>query len=373
MHFNLRGALGIGVPVLLGGAVALATAVLPANAQTFQDTALSASQFHSGTFGGGTLSAFTSANAPHTIGLTSTGAVTWALHGSVPSGVSLSGTTISYSGGGLANPIQIVADATDGPGNAEALELPVTLTAGSIVISGGPATVSIGNLAAANVAGTVVFSASSSVGNAINFAQPNLPSGLAQGNPVLTYAGGTAAPGAYAGVVVTAADADGAVLHGTFTLTVSAQQTNVSNYGNEVNKFGNGFDVFRQHAYPGAIIAGWTATQHDPATHFLRNNGTHQGAFQYQYAPNGSGVGLCVSDPGGGWASDPLRDGLILAPCNSGPWQQFVPQSDGSLRNVATGLVVSPNGTGAQLRGTSAPTPWGGSFYNWTPFNNLPA
>ena len=116
-----------------------------------------------------------------------------------------------------------------------------------------------------------------------------------------------------------------------------------------------------------------TCSQADPATHFLRNNGSHAGAFQYEYAPHGSGTGLCVSDPGGGWASDPLRDGLILTPCNSGPFQQFVPQSDGALRNVATGLVVNPNGTGAQLRGASAPTPWGGSFYNWTPFNNLPA
>ena len=373
MHFNLRGALGIGVPVLLGGAVALGTAVLPANAQTFQDTALSASHFQSGTFGGGTLSAFTSANTPHTVGLTATGPVNWSLHSSVPNGVSLSGTTISYSGGGLAGTIEIVVDATDGAGNAEALELPVTLTPGNIVTSGAPATVAISNLAAANVAGTVVFSASSSEGNAINFAQSNLPNGLASGNPALTYAGGTAAPGTYSGVVVTAADADGAVLHGVFTLTVVAQQVNVGNYGNEVNRFGNGFDVYRQHAYPGAIIAGWTATQHDPATHFQRNNGSHQGAFQYEYAPHGSGIGLCVSDPGGGWASDPQRDGLILTTCNSGPWQQFVPQSDGTLRNVATGLVVSPNGTGAQLRGTSAPTPWGGSFYTWTPFNNLPA
>ena len=372
MHFNLRGALGIGVPVLLGGAVALGATVLPASAQTFTDTALSASQFHSGTFGGGTLSAFTSANAPHTVGLTASGPVNWALHGSVPNGVSLSGTTISYSGGGLAGTIEIVADATDGAGNAEALEVPVTLTPGNIVVSGAPATVSISGLAAANVAGTVVFSASSSEGNAINFTQSNLPNGLTSGNPVLTYAGGTAAPGTYSGVVVTAADADGAVLHGTFTLTVQAQQANVSNYGNEVNKFGNGFDAYQQRAYPGAIIAGWTATQHDPATHFQRNNGSQQGAFQYEYAPNGTGIGLCVSDPGGGWASDPLRDGLILTKCNSGPWQQFVPQSDGSLRNVATGLVVSPNGTGAQLRGTASPTPWGGSFYNWTPFNNLP-
>jgi hypothetical protein len=372
MHFNLRGALGIGVPVLLGGAVALGAAVLPANAQTFQDTALAAGPVTAGTFGGGSLNAVNNTQQG-TIVLQSGGAVTWSLHGSVPSGISLSGTTISYSGPAQNSGVEIIADATDKAGNAEALEIPlIAFAQNAIRLNGALVTVSLSNLARTNVAGTVVFSASSSEGNNISFAQSKLPNGLASGDPVLTYVGGTAAPGTYGGVVVTATDSDGAVLNGVFTLTLFAQQVVVSNYGDEVNRFGNGFDVYQQHQYPGAIIAGWTATQADPATHFLRNNGTHQGAFQYEYAPSGSGVGLCVSDPGGGWASDPLRDGLILTPCNSGPWQQFVPQSDGSLRNVATGLVVSPNGTGAQLRGTSAPTPWGGSFYNWTPFQNLP-
>jgi hypothetical protein len=373
MHFNLRGALGIGVPVLLGSAVVLGATVLPANAQTFQDTALSASQVSAGTFAGGTLSAFTSAGTPHTVGLSATGSVTWSLHGGVPNGVSLSGSTISYSGAGLANPIVLVADATDHAGNAEALELPVTLTAGNIAISGAPVTDALSNLARANTAGTVVFSARSSQGHSINFAQSNLPNGLTSGNPVLTFSGGTAAPGTYGGVVVTATDSDGAVLNGAFSLTVVAQQVVVSNYGDEVNKFGNGFDVFQQRQFPGAIIAGWTATQSDPATHFLLNNGTHQGAVQLEYAPKGTGSGLCVSDPGGGWSSDPLRDGLILTPCNTGPWQQFIPQSNGSLKNVATGLYVNPNGTGAQLRGGASPTTWGGSFYRFISFSSLPA
>ena len=140
-----------------------------------------------------------------------------------------------------------------------------------------------------------------------------------------------------------------------------------------VNRFGNGFDSFRQHQFPGAIIAGWTATQGDPATHFLLTNGTHQGAFRFEYAPKGTGSGLCVSDPGGGWSSDPLRDGLILTSCNTGPWQQFIPQSNGSLKNVATGLYVNPNGTGAQLRGGASPTAWGGSFYRFITFSSLPA
>jgi len=86
-------------------------------------------------------------------------------------------------------------------------------------------------------------------GDTISFAESNLPAGLRSGSPALSFSGGTAAPGTYNGVVVTATDADGAVLHGTFNLTVDANQ--VSNYGDEVNRFGNGFDVFRQEPLPG--------------------------------------------------------------------------------------------------------------------------
>ncbi len=142
--------------------------------------------------------------------------------------------------------------------------------------------------------------------------------------------------------------------------------------GDEVNPFRNGFDVYGQRRYPGAVIVGWAATKADPATHFIRLSGSHAGAYRFEYAPSGSASGLCVSDPGGGWASDPLRDGLILTSCNTGPWQQFIPQPNGTLRNVATGLYVSPNGTGAQLRGTAAPSPWGGSVYTWTDYAHLP-
>jgi hypothetical protein len=339
-------------------------AALPAAAQTWQDTALIGGAVSPATFGG---SGLTAADGKGVISLSGTN-VTWSLHGTVPSGVSLSGGTISNSGT-TSSTTSIVADATDGTGNAEALVIPVALTSGSIQTNGKVTTVSVSALADSNVSGTVKFSATSSA-TPVNFAESNLPSGLSSGNPVLTYVGGTAAPGTYSGVVVTATDADGAVLHGTFTLTVDANS--VSNYGDEVNRFGNGFDSYQQHQYAGAIIAGWTATQSDPATHFILNNGTHQGAVQFEYAPKGSGSGLCVSDPGGGWSSDPLRDGLILTSCNTGPWQQFIPQSNGTLKNVATGLYVNPNGTGAQLRGGASPTKWGGSSYTWTNYSSLP-
>jgi hypothetical protein len=367
MHFNLRGALGIGIPVLLGSAVALGAAALPARATTWQDTGVFALQLQAGTFGGAGLAAN---NGTGVIALAGTG-VTWSLHGTVPPGVSLSGTTISYSGDAVTSPPEIVADATDSAGNAEALEIPVTIAHNSIQKSGSVVTVSVSALASASVNNTVKFSATSSESNTINFAESNLPAGLVSGDPVLTYVGGTAAPRTYNGVKVAATDADGAALTGTFKLVVQANA--VSGYGDEVNRFGNGFDSFQQHQFPGAIIAGWTATQADPATHFILNTGTHQGALQFEYAPKGTGTGLCVSDPGGGWSSDPLRDGLILTRCNTGPWQQFIPQSNGTLQNVATGLFVNPNGTGAQLRGGTAPTPWGGSSYAWTDFNSLPA
>jgi hypothetical protein len=79
-----------------------------------------------------------------------------------------------------------------------------------------------------------------------------------------------------------------------------------------------------------------------------------------------------VSDPGGGWAADPLRDGLILTGCNNGAWQQFVPQSNGTLKNWATHLFINPDGKGAQLRDAATATPWGGSVYGWTETANLP-
>jgi hypothetical protein len=344
-------------------------AALPASAQTYQDSALVGSSVSDATFGGSGVGA---ADGNDVIKLSGSG-VTWSLHGAVPAGVTLSGSTIGFSGPIVQSPNPIVVDATDKNGNAEALEIPISLLPNGILLQGVAYTlVSLSGLTDSNVSGNVKFSATSSeTGDTVSFAESNLPAGLSSGSPELSYLGGTAAPGNYSGAVVTATDSDGAVLKGTFDLTVEANAVS-SSYGDEVNRFGNGFDVFRQHQYPGAIIAGWTATQGDRATHFILSNGTHHGAFRFEYAPQGSGSGLCVSDPGGGWSSDPLRDGLILATCNTGPWQQFIPQSNGTLKNVATGLYVNPNGAGAQLRGGSSPTQWRGSSYTWKDHSSLP-
>jgi len=230
-----------------------------------------------------------------------------------------------------------------------------------------------------NTTGAVQFTPTVTIGTVVvqtcpvTISQRNLPAGLTSGNPLVP---GSAYPRIYTGVGYTATDPLGSTFSGTFSLHVFGHVVvpppPPGNYGNEVNPFGNGFDAYQQHQYPGAIIAGWTATQADPATHFIRLPGTVPGAYKFEYAPNGVASGLCVSDPGGGWASDPLPDGLILTVSNNGPWQQFIPQSNGTLKNVATGLVVSPNGTGAQLRGTTAPTSWGGSVYTWTDYSHLP-
>ena len=162
--------------------------------------------------------------------------------------------------------------------------------------------------------------------------------------------------------------------HG-YTFTDLAGRTAVhtpGSLGDEVNPFGNGFDVYGQRQAVNTIIAGWTATKADPATHFIRVPGTVPGAYRFDYAPHGVATGLSVSDPGYDAAGTGLKDGLVLRPSNTGPWQQFIPQPNGTLKNVATGLYVNPNGTGAQLRGGTAPSPWGGSAYTWTDYAHLP-
>ncbi len=354
--------------MLLGGALAVGgAAALPVHAQSWQDTALSGGSVTDSTFGGSGLGA---TNGDKVIDLSGTG-VTWSLDGTSTSGVSLASGVISYSGSSVSSPPDVVVDATDSVGNAEALELPVTIGTNSIQLNGSATKVSLSTLADSNSSGTVTFSAvSSKSGDTFTFTESNLPSGLTSGDPTLTYVGGTAAPGTYSDVAVSVTDPDGAVLKGTFTLTVDANSTGTT--GDEVNSFGNGFDAYQQHDYAGAIVAGWPATQSDPATSFILNAGTHSGAYQFEYAPNGTASGLCVSDPAGGWGSDPLRDGLILTNCNTGPFQQFIPQSNGTLKNLDTGLYVNPDGKGAQLRGGSTATTWGGSVYNWTTSSSLP-
>lgn len=209
---------------------------------------------------------------------------------------------------------------------------------------------------------------------AYSFGYPGLPAGIVNNSAgLLTVAGSTAAPGTYSPLGVIATDQYGARAASVYQLVVHAHEVYVpGNYGNEVNPFGNGFDVYRQRAAVNTMIIGWTATKADPATHFIREQGTLARAVRFEYAPNGVATGLCVSDPGFDAAGTGLKDGLVLRSANNGPWQQWYPQANGTLRNAATGLIVSPNGTGAQLRGTASASPWGGSAYTWTDYAHLP-
>ena len=396
MRLNLMRAVGISVIPLLGGALAVGATAPPASAQTWQDTALVAfnvvqptsSTTHGavvpGVFSNGhrTLTFFAPSGELFVPPATITGVTgsfdavfTPGLHqiqlATPPASTNSGSATLTFTIGSANPAITYTAKQT----------VAITETSGvlawsvvSSVPSEVPVTVSVFNN---NATGTVMFTGTfgGTGSGPLAFSQSNLPNGLVSGNPLVP---GSAYPRIYTGVIYTATDALGSTFSGTFSLHVFGHLVvppppPTSSYGNEVNPFGNGFDVYQQHLAVNAIIAGWTATQADPATHFIRLPGTVPGAFTYEYAPFGAATGLSVSDPGYDAAGTGLTNGLVLRSSNNGPWQQFIPQPDGTLRNVATGLIVSPNGTGAQLRGTTAPVPWGGSVYTWTPFANLPA
>jgi hypothetical protein len=391
VHFDLKKAVGLTVIPLLGGALAVGAAALPASAQTFQDTALQAFNLTQPT--------------------TSTGAVV----NGVASGTGMGSTLTFTAPSGEAFASAHLGVGTDAALTVNATNTQLVLTSGGTMTGSATLTFTIKSttstvtctaaetVAVSESGGTLSQSSASSAPNetvtvtafnnnttgaveftatvhgaacAVTVSESNLPAGLTSGNPLEP---GSAVPRTdgnfYGGVRYTVTDALGSTFTGgTFDLHVFGHAVvQQGNFGDEVNVFGNGFDVFRQHQAVNAIIAGWTATKADPATHFIRHHGTVSGAFMFEYAPHGSGTGLCVSDPGFDAAGTGLKDGLVLRGCNIGPWQQFVPQSNGTLKNVATGLFVNPNGTGAQLRGGTAPVSWGGSVYTWTDFAHLPA
>ena len=185
LHFKLRRALGIAIPGLLGSALAVGAAALPASAQSYQDTALIGGSVTTTAFAGSGLGASNSDNHAD-INLSGSG-VTWSLH-AAPNAVSLSGTTISYSGGS-ASPSSLTVDATDKNGNAEALVISISLGNGTIQ-STAVTRVTVSGLSDSNVSGTVKFSAASSDAHAsVSFAETNLPTGLSSGSPTLTYVG----------------------------------------------------------------------------------------------------------------------------------------------------------------------------------------
>ncbi len=216
-----------------------------------------------------------------------------------------------------------------------------------------------------NSTGAVEFSgAVTPAGCSVTFSESNLPAGLTSGNPLEP---GTAAPRTdgnfYGGVRYTVTDQLGSTFTGgTFDLHVFGHVVTPppppGNFGDEVNVFGNGFDVFQQHQAVNAIIAGWTATQADPATHFIRHTGTVSGAFMFEYAPRGSGTGLCVSDPGFDAAGTGLTNGLVLRGCNTGPWQ-WPPACSSTRTAPARSCAAAPlpcRGAAPATPGRTSPT-----------------
>ena len=402
MHFNLKKAVGISVLPLLGGALAIGATALPASAQTWQDTSLQVNSLHpTGTVpqpativpapntsptGKGTVTV-SRASASDTLTVNSAmskipkgmivsnggGVVTVfglpqqpasTVQGTlVVDDTSASGWTtawiVVFDQGSSPAPAGLVTDYyySDAP-NAITRSYPV----GGVQFSEVP-TVHVTPSTGAELTPAPAYS----------FAYSGLPGGIVSNSAgLLTIAGSTAAPNTYGSVGVTATDQYGASAQSAFQLVVKAQPVYVpGNYGDMVNPFGNGFDVYKQHQAVNAIVVGWTATKADPATHFIRHPGTIPGAYTFEYAPNGVGTGLSVSDPGYDAAGTGLANGLVLRGSNNGAWQQWIPLANGTLKNAATGLIVSPNGTGAQLRGTTAPSSWGGSVYKWTDFAHL--
>lgn len=223
------------------------------------------------------------------------------------------------------------------------------------------------------------------VNNAFSVHAVNPASGVAASGQSITASGSSLAPGTYAYATVEGS-ADSAVASETFSLDVAADQVPVvvppGDLGDFVNAYGNGLDVFRQHYAAGAIVAGWTATQSDPATLWIRHDTglTIGGNTVYTVEATRSGghaTGLCLSNPMGGWSDPAGPTGLLIVHCAGNPqankFQQFY--LDGGthhLISVINGQAVSPHGTGAQLT-ASGVAPWpGGSDYRWMDKASLP-
>jgi len=398
MHFNLKKAVGISVLPLLGGALAIGATALPASAQAWQDTSLQVNSLHStGTAPALATIAPQPTQSDSTVTVSRASASDKLTYNSamskIPTGMKVSSSDSVVTVTGLTSPpastVQgtLVVDDTSASG---------WTTAWIVVFDQGPSPAPAGlvtdryysdtpnAITRSYPVGGVQFSEVPTVAvspsmaqlvpaPAYSFAYSGLPGGIVSNSAgLLTIAGSTAAPNIYGSVGVTATDQYGASAQSAFQLVVKAQPVYVpGNYGDMVNPFGNGFDVYKQHQAVNAIVVGWTATKADPATHFIRHPGTIPGAYTFEYAPNGVGTGLSVSDPGYDAAGTGLANGLVLRGSNNGAWQQWIPLANGTLKNAATGLIVSPNGTGAQLRGTTAPSSWGGSVYKWTDFAHL--
>lgn len=128
--------------------------------------------------------------------------------------------------------------------------------------------------------------------------------------------------------------------------------------GDNVNVFGNAWDVRGQLAAVNNPVIAYPNGTADPATDFRRTGGA-TGPWRYEYAPRGVASGLCVSDPG--------THLLVLRGCNTSNYQLFraghVNSVGTQLVNVAFNRAVTTNGTRNQLSTGGSYT--GGSYFKW--------
>ena len=380
MHMGRYWAAASAAAVLTGG---LALAAPAAQAATFTDTAVQASAPVScggitvaGNDSGTLIYAATGTSVLTGSTLTRTGTGTGLVSANL--NVGLTTFTLAQSGGGSATFTLSLEFFNTFCGRGVTVTVPVTDTAG-VLTSGtlrvpytATAIITLAHPVNHNTDGSIGFSATSTAVPPVTVTPGNLPSGLSAANPLEP---GTAVPGTYGHVTEVAVDGSGALAFGEFTLKVIGHKVaTVSNLGNEVNAYGNGFNTYQQdYAYNG-VIAGWTATNNGPTLFIRASFGT---AWRYEAVlPDLQASGWCVSDPGGGGgvpASDP--DGLVPRTCNTGPFQQFTGGAGSPLVNVATHLTVWPDGTGAQLIGgpSTFTNPHVSNIYTWTPYNKLPA
>jgi hypothetical protein len=138
------------------------------------------------------------------------------------------GSTVINAAGTIGAPQAgtVVLTATDADGDVAVVSVPVAVTTNTVQLAsplsadGGASTDQVTGISVTddNTAGAVVFT-SAPPGADVNLT--NLPYGLVHTNPLTR---GTAVPGIYTGVEVTATDTAGAVATGTLTVTVNGHK-----------------------------------------------------------------------------------------------------------------------------------------------------
>lgn len=117
-------------------------------------------------------------------------------------------------------------------------------------------------------------------------------------------------------------------------------------------------DVWRQGAFVGNKVIGYTDSANDKATDWFQFGYQGGSAKIFMYAPNGVPSNLCASQPS-------ALAGIVLRTCNGSSWQQWVASEVGSTpyytwTNAATGNILTFNGRAVQATGdaiTSSSTP----------------